>query len=105
MMMAVRMSAVLTLLAIAGPVLANDTGLGTIMEVQGHQTPNCIMVQHSAGGWFRIGGWTTPGAGQSIHAVVLAALLSGKSVHISFTPGVTSGCGTEPVIQYIGVIP
>ena len=78
---------------------------GRVMETQGHETPACRMVRlrNSAGGsdiWFRI---PDTGKDDGILAVTLTALTSGLNVVIAYDPALTTGCGTEPKIQYISL--
>jgi hypothetical protein len=61
-----------------------------------------VMIRQSDTGadmWFRI-----PGDNSDILAVTMTALASRLRVTISFTPGVTTGCGPEPQIEWISLL-
>lgn len=87
----------------SGAALAETTAPGKIEVTQGHANPNCRMVKHKENGsgierWFRI---QQVQGKDDVAAVVLAALISKRDVTIFWVPGQTTGCGSEPAINYI----
>ena len=91
----------------ADPVYAASQQVtGKVIITQGHQSPGCRMVeiQNNVNGnllWLRI-----PNTGQEdgILSVTLTALTTGLNVQVTFDPTITTGCGTEPAIQYISIM-
>jgi hypothetical protein len=77
---------------------------GRVAITQGHQNPSCrtVSIVDATGNSFpfRI---PTPNGPDSIAAELLAAQVAQLSVTIAFDPAITSGCGTEPAIQYVSV--
>ena len=85
------------------PALA-DQVRGQVLVTQGHEASQCRMVllrraDDGSTMWFRI-----PAGNNDILAVTMTALASRLNVEIFYTPGVTSGCGTEPRIQHISLL-
>ncbi|TWB26618.1 hypothetical protein FBZ91_13926 [Nitrospirillum viridazoti] len=80
---------------------------GKIMFTQGHMYPACRIVQLkrlSDGGTlnFRI---PDTGKDDGILATTLTALTTGLQVEITYDTNQTTGCGSEPQIQYITIFP
>jgi hypothetical protein len=78
---------------------------GRLLLADGHEQPACrrLLLRDDNGTnlWFRL---PDTGADNSILAVSLAALGSGKKVQIAYHPTLTSGCGTEPRVLYITIM-
>lgn len=79
---------------------------GKIIVTQGHQSPACrtVTLKRASDGqpmYFRI---AATGVEDGIMAVTLTAVTTGLSVDVIYDPAVTTGCGTEPAIQYISLI-
>jgi hypothetical protein len=79
---------------------------GKVVQTQGHVNAACRMVQIKKASdsgivWFRI-----PNTGQdnSILAITMTALAAGLQVYVAYDPLVTTGCGTEPQIQWISLL-
>lgn len=76
---------------------------GTVVSVDGHVFPACrviaIRAESNAISHFRI---PDTGADNSILAVALTALTSGIKVRVSYSTS-TTGCGTEPRVDYISI--
>jgi hypothetical protein len=84
---------------------AVDTAKGKIVFTQGHVSPSCRTVMHRENGtgttrYFRMEGVT---GDDDVSSIVLTALMSNRDVVITYVPGETSGCGTEPRITYVTV--
>lgn len=100
------------LLALAAAALAlgvapatADTVRGKILRAEGHISPNCrtVMLKRNDTGalmYFRI---AATGLEDGVLAVILTALTTGLDVDITFTPGATTGCGSEPRIEYVSI--
>ena len=94
-------------LAMASPSHASIVQVqGKIVQTQGHITPACRMVllkrsSDGAGQWFRI---PDTGNDNSIMSVTLTAVATGLNVIVTYDTAATSGCGTEPAIQYISIL-
>ncbi|KRA60031.1 hypothetical protein ASD79_07220 [Caulobacter sp. Root655] len=78
---------------------------GTIVQTQGHISPSCRTVvlkrkDTDAPMSFRI---LQTGTEDGVLSVTLTALTTGREVEIYYTPGNTSGCGTEPRIEFITI--
>lgn len=78
---------------------------GTIVMTQGHEVPACRVVALKRSGdnalmWFRI---PTVNGEDGIMATTITALTTRLEVEIYFDYAVTSGCGSEPRIQYISL--
>lgn len=94
-------------LATVSPAFASIVQVqGKVVQTQGHINPACRMVElkRSSDGallWFR-----TPDTGgdNSIMAVTLTAVATGLNVVLTYDTAVTSGCGTEPEIQYVSIL-
>jgi len=88
----------------ATDVTAENIATGQIVVTEGHTNPACRQV------WLRQADGTTAsfrmpntGVEDGIMAVTLTALTTGLTVAIHYFPNVGSGCGTEPVIDYIDI--
>ncbi|WP_146218157.1 MULTISPECIES: hypothetical protein [unclassified Caulobacter] len=94
------------LAVMAGPAAAASmTAVGKIRFTQGHENPACRVVElrktsDGSSMYFRIP--NTEGDG-SIMAVTLTALASNLTVEVTYDPAVTTGCGSDPKIQYITI--
>lgn len=94
-------------LAMASPALADIVQVqGKIVHTEGHISPACRMVEfkRSSDGallWFWI---PNTGSDNSIMAVTLTAVTTGLNVILTYDTSQTSGCGTEPEIQYIAIL-
>jgi hypothetical protein len=78
---------------------------GTIVMTQGHEAPACrtVTLKRSSDNalmYFRI---PTANGEDGIMATTITALTARLEVEIYFDPAVTSGCGSEPRIQYISL--
>jgi hypothetical protein len=83
-----------------------DTIRGKIVRTQGHVAPNCRVVTVKRNDnqqlvHLRI---AATGAEDGVLAVTLTALTTGLDVEVVFTTGVTTGCGTEPRIEWITLL-
>ena len=92
--------------AVVQPAAAQTTlTIGHLLQAEGHEVAACrrLRLRDESGTerWFRI---PDTGADNSILAVGLAALGSGKKVQIAWQPTLTSGCGTEPRVLYISIL-
>lgn len=81
------------------------TGFGRIIETQGHVVPNCRTVVHreNATGVIRQFRIQDVAGDDDVQALVLAAMIAGRDVIITYDPAWTTGCGPEPRIQYVQV--
>lgn len=74
---------------------------GKVLWMQGHQSPACreVAVQDSAGTTyvFRLQNLSP----DTIGAVFMAATVSGAQVDVIYDTSITTGCGTEPAVQYV----
>ena len=91
---------------LAQPAYAQDIqSTGRLLQVEGHEVPACrrLLLREDGGPdrWFRV---PDTGADNSILAVSLAALGSGKKVRVAWQAALTSGCGTEPKVLYIAIL-
>lgn len=91
---------------LAHPVHAQDMqSTGRLLQAEGHETAACrrLLLREDSGTdrWFRI---PNTGTDNSILAVSLAALGSGKKVRIAWQSALTTGCGTEPKVLYISIL-
>lgn len=80
-----------------------STALGKVVFTEGHYSPSCRQVQHKENDTgvvktFRI---LNVDSDDDISSIVLAALVSGRDVRIWYDDSVTTGCGTQPRINYI----
>jgi hypothetical protein len=87
----------------ATSVAASSTSVtGKIVYVAGHVGPSCRQVALKTSGgavyWFRIADDNNNGG---IFATSLTALTTGLTVDLVYDPAITSGCGTEPRIEYM----
>ena len=81
-----------------------STGRGKIDFTGGHRSPNYRTVKFIENGsgatkTFRI----SDVQGSDISSVILMALATQSDVQIWFDPAVTTGCGSEPKIEYVRV--
>jgi hypothetical protein len=91
---------------LAQPAHAQDMqSTGRLLQAEGHESAACrrLLLREDSGTdrWFRI---PNTGADNSILAVSLAALGSGKKVRIAWQSTLTTGCGTEPKVLYISIL-
>ncbi len=92
-----------TLASVPSNAVAEEV-TGQVLLTQGHLNPSCRMVKlrrsdNGADMWFRI-----PADNSDILAITMTALVSRVRVTISFNPGVTTGCGFEPRIDWISLL-
>lgn len=85
---------------------ADQTAAGKIITTEGHKIPNCRRVIHkeNASGverTFRIKGVA---GDDDIQNVALTAITTGKNTIIQWTNELTSGCGSEPMIERIQIL-
>lgn len=77
---------------------------GRVTLTEGHENPLCrrvkLVKQDGSALWFRI----PSGVDNGILAVTITALTTGKRVDIGYVPTLTTGCGTEPRINYISIV-
>ena len=76
---------------------------GTVASVEGHISPACrvLVIKNGVSGgseYYRI---PDTGTDNSILAVALTAIATNQQVVLTYTSGVTTGCGTEPRIEYL----
>jgi hypothetical protein len=96
----------LATLALSIPGVVEATAVtGKIVSIDGHVYPACrvIVIKREDNGaleYYRI---PDTGADNSILAVGLSAIATRLSVVLSYTPGVTSGCGTEPRVDFLSI--
>jgi hypothetical protein len=84
---------------------AETTDLGKIVVTQGHSNPSCRIVLFKSNTTGAERAFRIPNiAGTDINAVALAAVVSQLDVTITFEPTQTTGCGTEPAVQYISIV-
>jgi hypothetical protein len=100
------MASMLTSLSFSQAYAALTTVRGKILVTQGHTVPACRMVQFKRNDngailWFRI---AATGVEDGILAITITALTTGKDVEITYDPALTTGCGTEPAINFIALI-
>ncbi|KRA60425.1 hypothetical protein ASD79_09350 [Caulobacter sp. Root655] len=84
---------------------AGTTVRGTIVSTQGHEVPACrtVALKRKTDGvlmYFRI---PTTGVEDGIMATTITALTTRREVEIYYDPAATTGCGTEPRIQFISL--
>lgn len=82
------------------------TVTGKILATQGHESPSCRRVVFKESGSGTVSAFRIPDAAtdNGILAVTLTAVTTGLSVELTFTPSVTTGCGTEPKISFISIL-
>lgn len=91
---------------ISSPALASSTTVrGKIVATEGHEVPVCrtVRLKRSDTGaiiFFRI---PANGTDDGILATTLTAVTTGLEVDITYDLALTTGCGTEPRIQYITI--
>lgn len=91
------------LIGLSNVAVADLTPLGKITFTQGHEVASCRMVGFvSNDGTFQKT-FRIPAANTDIEAIILAALMADKNVHIFYTPGQTTGCGSDDRIQWVEV--
>lgn len=99
----------LIFIVIAAPFAAvaatETTAKGKIVFTQGHRVPDCRTVEHveNATGTVRFFRIQDVQGHDDVSAVALSALMSGRDTTITYDPAVTTGCGSEPSIEYITV--
>ena len=95
---------VLSLLMLSTPALAG-TATGKIVSIEGHIFPACrtlvIRKDDGALAQFRI---PDTGADNSILAVGMMAFGANMKVLLSYSDGGTTGCGTEPKVEYLRAV-
>lgn len=81
------------------------TELGKIKRTMGHYAPNCRIVVHveNISGIERIFRIKDIVGDDDVQAIILMALATDKDVRIQYEEGVTTGCGTEPMIKWVDV--
>ncbi|MGR4866745.1 hypothetical protein [Caulobacter sp. LARHSG274] len=82
-----------------------DAVRGVIIQTEGHISPSCrtVVLKRKDNGQtmsFRIAATNSE---DGVMAVTLTALSTGREVQIFYTPNVTTGCGSEPRIEYISL--
>lgn len=92
-----------TLMAATLPALAETTGKGQVIFVQGHTNPACRVVLHKATDtgkemFFRI---ADVAGDDGIHETLMTALVAKREVDIYYVPAQTTGCGQEPAVNYV----
>ncbi|KRA60424.1 hypothetical protein ASD79_09345 [Caulobacter sp. Root655] len=91
---------------LAGPAFAASTTVrGTVIRTEGHENPICrtVVLKRKTDGAvmpFRI---PTSSTENGIMSLTLTALATQLEVEITYDPAMTSGCGTDPKIQYISL--
>ena len=98
------LAAIAVTLGIAPAHASAEEVTGHVVITQGHVVSSCrtVKLRRSDTGaemWFRI-----PADNTDILAVTMTALASRLRVTVSYTPGVTSGCGSEPRIEWISLL-
>lgn len=82
---------------------ATQSVTGRVIGTMGHVNPACrqAFIQDSAGNQY-VFRMALPSSGpDSIMAVLLAAATSQLQVTVVYDPSITTGCGSEPAIQYV----
>ena len=89
----------------ATDVSAAVTEFGKIKRTMGHHVPNCRMVSHveNISGIERTFRIKDIAGNDDVQSIILMALAANKDVKIRYDEGVTTGCGTEPMIQWVEV--
>jgi hypothetical protein len=92
-------------LTVSPAMAATTTVRGKIVSTQGHEYPACrtVILKRSDTGalmWFRI---PATGTEDGILATTLTAVTTGLEVSITYDSALTTGCGAEPKILYIGI--
>lgn len=94
---------------ILGFVTANshaDFVQGKIVQVEGHWAPSCrtLKLEYDDNGKKSYRFFRVKNVQQSdVNSIALTALMTESRVRISYTPGRTSGCGTEEMVNYITI--
>jgi hypothetical protein len=100
----VRQFSALLMLALPAPALAS-TVTGKIVSIEGHIFPACrvlvIRKDDGALAQFRI---PDTGADNSILAVGMMAFSANMKILLSYSDGGTTGCGTEPKVEYLRAV-
>jgi hypothetical protein len=82
-----------------------DLVSGSIVGAEGHTSPSCrrVFLKKADGVvlTFRI---PASSGGDGILSVALTALSTGRPVELAYTPGQTTGCGSEPGIDYVTIL-
>ncbi|PAJ72026.1 hypothetical protein CJF42_23460 [Pseudoalteromonas sp. NBT06-2] len=81
------------------------TGKGKITFTEGHIAPNCRTVgfkdnESGVTKSFRV---SDVDGDDDVNSVALSALMANRDVRIWYDEAITSGCGTQPRINYIRV--
>lgn len=89
---------------LSSPAAHAEEVSGRVLVTQAHIAPECrmVLIRRADTGsemWFRI-----PANNSDIIAITMTALASRLTVQISYSPGVTTGCGAEPRIEWISLI-
>ena len=86
---------------------ADYTPTGKITLTQGHFIAKCRIVQFKENATGTLRHFRIPDNGgtqdNGIAAVALSALIANRDVTIVYDPAQTTGCGSEPAIQYISI--
>ncbi|BFM12774.1 hypothetical protein R50072_29270 [Simiduia litorea] len=98
-----KLVVLLVTLIVSAITLADVTPKGKILQTEGHSNPDCrtvVFKENSTGitKAFRI---KNVAGDDDISSVILTAIISQKDVTIFYNPSVTTGCGTEPKIDYV----
>lgn len=107
-MNAIRLAAALagsaTLLTGLPATAASTTVRGTIIRTEGHENPACrTAVLRKADGVLLPFRMPANSVENGIMSITLTALATRLEVEITYDPALTSGCGTDPKIQYISL--
>lgn len=79
---------------------------GTISMTQGHESPACrtVGLRRQSDGQIMLFRIPATGLEDGIMAVTITALTMRLTVDVVYDPAQTTGCGSEPKIQYITII-
>jgi hypothetical protein len=97
------MGLVLTSAAMS-PAFADPSQItGKVIRSGGHQNPACRLVTVRRNDNGQLVALRLPNASgeTSLSAITITALTSGYNVVVAYDTSVGSGCGTEPVIQWV----
>jgi len=91
--------------SLAMDVSAETTDFGKIKRTQGHYVPDCRMVVHveNISGIERTFRIKDIAGDDDVQSIILMALGTDKNVRIRYEEGLTTGCGTEPMIHWIDI--
>lgn len=101
-----NLSRLIILLAILSSNTATAASVtGKVHVLEGHVNPACRMLfvkpDHEEG--LKIFRLPDTGADNSILAVAMMALSQDRPVTVVYTDGSTTGCGTEPRVEYLRI--